>query len=270
MNIKPARKSRERILVYGSAGSSKSYSLLTIAAHTTGSQFYVIDNDSAYDRLLEDDAFQGLDAEDGGNVHVMRVRDWQGTMSAVDQVQNKMERDDWLVIDSLTPTWQQVQDYFTSQVFDKGMDEYFLEKRMEKAAEERRARGSGAKVKDSGGSAFEGWKDWPVINGLYAKLHEAILNCPGHLYCTAELDKIGDDDEKGTKATYGPLGWKPKGQKRVPHLFQTVLLLRKQGSDNWKMTTAKDRSRVELNDVDIGGFWKSYLWGVGGWRPKAS
>lgn len=243
---------RERVLAMGSPGVGKSHAILTVARRCPDAKMYVIDNDFAYDRLL------ATDFVDLKNVDIVPVVEWDEYIPTVREFNGKMGRDDWLVIDSMTPTWDAVQGWFSEQVFGRDIDEYFLEVRKKKAESK-----DGKKTL----GALDGWMDWPVINKSYYKLYAELMKCPGHVYLTAEVQSISDDDDKQVKGTFGPYGVKPRGQKRLGHVVQTVLLMSKSRVGEYSLTTVKDRGRVEMEGRRVEDWSKDYLVGVAGWRP---
>lgn len=114
---------------------------------------------------------------------------------------------------------------------------------------------------------FDGFTDWSVINPEYRRLQNMLLRCPGHVYCTAEVDAVDSArDNTETKGLFGAYGVKPRGQKRTAHIFQTVLLMKKKRIGEWTMTTVKDRGRKEVEDVEVGDFGVRYLRRVAGWK----
>ncbi len=251
MILKPSIKPRERILTFGAAGTGKSHAALTIARKTAGTTF-VIDNDLAYERLIATDF---TDIED--RVEVFNLDEWDEYIPALREINTKAERDDWLVVDSMTPTWSQVQSAFVEKIHGKEIDDYFLQVRRTK---------QDAK-KGSPLGALEGWMDWPVINSMYFKLYRTMLKFPGHVYCTAEMGMISSDDtDKDTRLMFGGWGVKPIGQKRLPHIYNTVLIMKKTRVGEWTMTTTKDRGREDMDEEEVGDFAMTYLRGVAGWK----
>lgn len=255
--MKPRIEPRERILTFGVQGTGKSNAILTVAKRCPENTFYVVDNDDSYERLLAEDY------PDLTNVKVEQPDDWEEHLEVIEGFSREMDADDWLVVDLLTEPWDLVQDWFTDKVFHKDIEEYFLEVRIAK----QRAKAESGKDKKSLG-AMDGWMDWPVINKQYRKLSKLLINRPGHLYCTAELSPITkEEDDKDIRGMFGPYGVKPKGQKRMGHMMQTVLLLGKDRAGTYTMTTVKDRGREEMEDEEYTDFAKDYLMGIAGWRP---
>lgn len=258
MTYKPKMRTRERILTFGVQGVGKSNAILTVAKKCPDTTFYVIDTDysESYARAL-DSEYEGLT-----NVEITRVSpdDWEDMIPAIEQISAKMGEDDWLIFDSMSPTWEAVQEWFIEKVHGQDIDDYFMEVRMKK---------ENTKGKDSKAlGALEGWMDWPVINKVYFKLYKRLMAIPGHLYMTAEQVAVNDDEGREIKGLFGPYGVKPKGQKKLGHLPQTVLLLTKNRAGEYAITTIKDRNRVELENEPVQDFMRDYMVKVAGWRPS--
>ena len=157
MTYQPKMTTRERILTFGVQGVGKSNAILTVAKKVPTSTFYVIDTDysESYARAL-DSEYEGLT-----NVEITRVSpdDWENMIPAIEEISAKMSPDDWLIFDSMSPTWESVQEWFIEKVHGQDIDDYFMEVRMKK---------ENTKGKDSKSlGALEGWMDWPVINKVY-------------------------------------------------------------------------------------------------------
>lgn len=262
MPLQPPNKLyRERILVYGTAGTGKSYNFYTIArtAAKTGSDaiFYVVDTDVSVGRMVSDPDLAVLfdDAGDLRNIKFTDVYDWETLNAAVDEYQKIMRPQDWLMIDMTTVTWQWVQDYFTRSVYKADKSDYFINRRAQEAAANKEGR------------MFEGNLDWTYINGLYGDFKNKILRNPGHVYCTAEAKALDSKNaDKQTKLMFGNLGITPAGQKGMPFLFHTNLLVSAFKPGEFKMTSAKNRSLPPLESESVGDFSISFLIKNSGWR----
>lgn len=290
--LRSTGRSKERILVYGMEGVGKSLAALDIASRIgPGATLYVIDNDNAWDRMLEGQTvagesvrvaeeyrwnpegkglarweFDGQWCVDEGNVVVYHAAGWVANISAIAQVVQAAGPDDWCCIDSGSALWDDVQAWFTESVFDSSMADYFMQVRMEKAKAAKEAKALGA---------LDGWVDWPVINAQYkGAVMKFLVTPPCHLIVTAEqADVTKEDQDKETRALYGGEQVKPRGQKRIGHNVQTVLRLSRQRNGTFVVTTVKDRGgreKMEMEDVTDRGFGEWYLEEVAGWTSTPS
>lgn len=256
-NLRPPIKPREFILTMGVGGTGKSTAILEVARMCPSDTFYCLDSELRnFDRLLAT-AFTDLT-----NVETIPVEDWSDWQTQIPKIGQTMGRDDWLCVDSSTPTWDAVQAWFVEKIHGEDIDEWFISKRIQS---ENLKKGG---AEDKGFAALSGGDgDWQVINKTYFKhFYNALLKVPGHIYMTAEQAEIGKKEDKDTKSAYGPIGFKPKGQKRLGHVPMTVLWLTKSGTGAWRMTTVKDRGRRELDDERLENFASDYLVDVAGWK----
>lgn len=254
----PDRRARERILIYGVGGTGKSSAAVDIARNVD-SHLYVVDTERAFERMMESASMDNVTVKDVRfDAMVNDTTNWDEMLGFVRETVKTMGVDDWLVIDSVTPTWDDVQAWFTERLWGDDLADYMMAARMQ-------AKDSGKK----GGSAFEGFTDWPVINKQYNQLYNLILNAPGHVLLTAETAQLVDEDTD-TMVTFGSHGVKPKGQKRLPHIPHTVLLFRRRQGGKWVIDTVKDREREQLGGVDNDGFTRTYLQNIAGWRQAAA
>lgn len=292
-------RSRERILSFGIGGSGKSYDGLCIARASVGVTIWCIDNDNAYERLLEtefDDLGiresykgweekkyktakqksedpdpwggampeEGLPADPNGRVVLFNCRGWTQQAWAFQYAVDHAAPNDWILYDSVSAPWEDVQSWFVQETFGSSIDKYFMEVRMaaEKAGGDKKALG-----------ALEGWTDWPAINAVYReRIRQHVKYPPCHLYLTAELDAIGKDDktDKAVAALFGRRGVKPRGQKRLGHDVQTVLWKEQKRNGDWVVTTVKDRGgREDLESTVVEDFAVNYLEDVAGFEWKA-
>jgi hypothetical protein len=266
VKLGPKIRTRERILTYGIEGTGKSRAILSLARYCPESTFYVFDTEvTKYDRLLDTEF---TDVATVGNAEVMPVTRWDPFLEAVQKVADTMGRDDWLVIDPMTPTWTWVQSWFVDNVHGTSMQDFFLARRKamegQRQTDEEKKQGFQAIVGQDG--------DWQVINQQYFQLYGLILNCTGHVYMTAETDEVktkGWADDSQTQSVYGAIGRKPKGQKRLGHIPSTVIYLTKTRVGEYQMTTVKDQGRTEMDREEVRDFAKDYFMRIANWRPVA-
>lgn len=258
-NVRSPINPREIILTMGVGGTGKSTAILEVARLCPSDTFYVLDSELRnFDRLLST-AFTDL-----RNVDVTPVDEWDDWKKAIPKIAEQMKPDDWIAVDSATPTWDAVQGWFVEQIHGDEIDEWFIAKRLQNE----QARQGGKEVK--GFTALSGSDgDWQVINKQYFKhFYNALLKVPGHVYLTAEQAKIDKEDEKDVKEAWGGIGYKAKGQKRMGHFSMTSLWMTKSGTGQWRMTTIKDRGRPEMDNQVVENFAEDYLVKVAGWRAE--
>ena len=234
---------RERILVLGGPGSGKTYGWLKLASYFSKSQFYVIDSEIGGQRSLQE--FPDLT-----NVQLHPVVDWTEYREAQKEISSQAGEDDWIVLDMADKAWTAVQRYYTSEIFDKEMGEYFLEAR-KKIKKDAKSLFAGRDA------ALKGWTDWVVVTKLYEDfIFPLVYRSPAHLYMATAGQPVSEDDSKEVQELYGPHRLKPSGQKALSHQPDTMLLLT-HASDGYYMTTIKDRGgrryfeRTRLHNLAI-------------------
>lgn len=249
----------ERILGIGAPGTGKTHALFTILEMLPDVRGHVVDTDESanWSRMI-----YGTSLQERVTVYRAEPDDWEAQLELTEEATAACKPGDWFGFDSMTHPWAAVQEWFIEQVQGTDIADYFMQVRMQKAE---------AKEKKKSLGALDGWMDWPVINKQYRKLLKIIRSCDGHVYLTAEAARVGDDDDKDVRLTFGPYGVKPAGQKRLGFFPHTAVLFSKSRSGEYALTTIKDRNRgelkpVELEDKKIESFGKDYLRDVAGWK----
>ena len=247
--------SRERILVFGVGGTGKSKGLLDIARKVTDGKFYIMDNDLSYERMLYTEY---TDVAERGNfrLELFEQTDWSDYVPTIREWSQEATQNDWLSLDSVTPTWDAVQGWYTDALYGKDKADYMIKVRQETKND----REYNKAMRDS--------MNFSVINAEYFKLYAALARWPGHVYLTAEQATISEDDDKEVQGTFGPVGYKPKGQKGLGHRTSTVLWLTRNRLGEWQMTSVKDRGRKLQEKAPHQDFAADYLQTVAGWRMK--
>ena len=249
---------RERILLYGEPGVGKGEAVLSIArmlkATKSPGRVYVIDNDKSYLFAAE---LQSL----GDYLIVEEVYDFPEYRDALNKFLKKITPNDFLVCDLMSESWSAVQTYYTDQIHG---DEaaYFLEFRKRSAA---------------GGNALDGWTDWQYINKLYFNFAKPfVYKSPCHIIACATADPVARPkagstvgDDKETISVFGSVGWKPDGQKRLKHQFNTTIFLFKDNRSIHRMTSVKDRGRSLIIGQEVHNFAIDYLKNVAQWKVTA-
>lgn len=252
----PRIPARERILAMGPEGSGKSTAPLDIAIKIPEVTVWVVDTDRAW----TPEGGRMNPCDELPNVKGVPAYEFPQIKPAIEKVSKQAKRDDWLVVDMLGPqAWDGAQEFYTEVTKGKEIEDFYLEF-MKKSG-------------NRGKNPFEGDTDWVAIKKLYGSVIAAILNFPGHVYCTSGVKAIGDRDEAINKRLFGPYGVRPDGEKRMGHVFSTVLLMRQKTRDEWTFTTVKDRNgrvgyrREYVENKPWADFSKQYLWECAGWRP---
>lgn len=262
MKLQTPHKFRERILLVGGGGAGKTTDVLSIAQALHVGEMFVLDNDysAAYQRGLETDF---ADAADRVQVEWCDPS-WEPFIETVERIVDENNHiDNWLVIDSVSPTWDMVQEWYGAQVYGNNLGGMMADLRKSTDTQKEYM------------AALAESMNWPAVKKEYARLYRAFQKWGGHLLLTAEAKSIGMEKDADLKAMYGPTGFKPAGEGRLHHITSTTLFVKKVqvGRGNvWKYTTVKDRNREErenetIVDIDDGGFAESYLHEVAGWRP---
>ncbi len=251
---------RERILSMGITGSGKTFQWLKLAdaLRKTGAQFYCIDTDNDINYMVET-AFPQLKPANKGNVHVYPVFDWPDYRKALEEIKVKATEKDWFVLDMADTPWETVQRYFTSEVMQGNIGDYFLDVRKQI----QRSKKSATSIARE---AFDGWMDWSVINKLYFDfMNPVIYQLKCHVYMCTKVQELGKKEDPDVAAVFGPYGIRNSGQKNLGHMVHTILLLMP-GKKNWYVKTIKDRAGRKYFDKEIYiSFYLQYLVDKANW-----
>lgn len=269
-------RSRERILVYGPGGVGKTNGALSIARGLSKSPatFYIIDNDNAYDRLLETDYTDLLVREDyfsgkrdtqfeapNGTLIIYRCNGWAENQWALEQAFERAGKDDWIIIDKMTLLWSGIQAWYVKQAYGMAVDDWFM------AAKAKQVEKNDGKKHTAVEELFH---DWGFINPVYTEnVRNRVLNARCHLYMTADMSGLSGQEDDETKKLYAAVGAKPDGQKKVGHDSHGVFVLGRDGrfgGEKWVLTTVKERGRQRLTGWEYGDMFEGYLKTIGGWR----
>lgn len=249
MALRTTMRSPERVMAIGGFGTGKSHGWLSIArlSQVTGSdaKFYVLDTDFAIDRMLST-SFSDLN-----NVEHHPAPDWEDCESFVKTVVPKIRPNhDWIIVDMIDITWDQVQAWYTQQIWQEDIGIFFLEARKQLKGEKGNLQ------------PFAGWTDWQVINKVYQSwIARMIFKSKAHVYLTNKVEVLDSSKEKNQDVlvTYGAFGIKPKGQKHIGNQVHTVLLFSAPRKDDWRIVTVKDRGPVYFQGDKLEDFAYQYL-----------
>lgn len=253
----------ERILSMGITGSGKSYQWLKLAEalQPTGSIFRVLDTDNDVPFMLQTQ-FKHL-----SNVHVQSCTSWPEFKAGVDWLKKEnIKPDDWLIVDKANAAWETVQRYFTEEVFGEDIGDYFL--MMRKQIEQRGGKDRFGKTATSvAPEAFDGWKDWAVINKLYDDwIKPIVYQVKCHVYAATDVERLDRGEKDSELVTlFGDMGVRPSGQKRLGGQMHSIFLLIP-GKDNWLIATVKDRGgRTYFKRTPLTSIYLQYLVAKAGW-----
>jgi len=261
---------RERMLLIGGGGAGKTTAALSMmdaalgALADDGAAGYVIDLDysRAWQRAIDID-FTDLD----GRVHVSEVfPEWEPVIAEVQRITQDTDAnrpDNWLVIDSVSPTWDLVQSWYVELAMGRDIAGHMAQLKRENSTQNDYA------------AALAETMNWPAIKKEYAKLYYALQSWRGHFVLTAEAKSIKGERDGDQLALYGPVGYKPVGDGRLSHVPATTLFL-KNDAGGYKFSTVKDRNRQKaqnekVDGIEDGGFAGTYLRDRAGWqtvRPR--
>ena len=261
----PTQK-RERILLYGEAGSGKSSAWVSIAnwivKSKSDAKIYLFDSDYSYEAMY-DESFDSV--VEVVNVDVNEFELWAKKLR---EVRPKLKRDDWLVVDMIDKAWTGAQNWYWRSVGGgDSIGEVYLRARTEPGF-------------DVGGAYGANWGD---INRLYDDFMSLFINAPCHKLACTPARQVMVNPQSGLAINKNDVEWvryqyKPVGQNRLSHGFHTILLAREipstKGSE-YNLTTVKERGpvgktrRSELRGEKVpegNGFVGTYLVKVAGWK----
>ncbi len=185
--------------------------------------------------------------------------EWQATIDwLADTVREADPEHDWIVLDSISPTWEFVQSWYSQQVHGSDLAEMMVRVRRESANM----------------AAFNanivGEMTWPLIKREYsAKLYRPLQKWRGHLILTAQAKDLGkrDREDDTLSLLYGHIGFKPTGEGQLHHVASTNLFLDHPKHGVFRFTTVKDRNREEVDKQTYDDFAVDYLQEIAGWEP---
>lgn len=253
-------KFRERQLLLGGGGAGKTTAALSQIQSAAVGEMWVVENDysSAWDRAIELDF---PDVED--RVHVSLVApEWEDVASAIERVvadKAANQPDNWLVIDSISPSWEYVQSWYTEKAYGADIGTFMANLRHECANNKEYA------------AALNEAMNWSAIKKEYARIYRAIQagSWNGHLILTAEAKSMAGERNAEVSKIYGSVGMKPVGEGRLHHVTSSTFFMQETAS-GYKFSTCKDRNRTKVQNERVealadGGFAMSYLREIAGW-----
>lgn len=281
---------RERILVGGNTGSGKTHGWLTIAQAFPDLHFHVIDPEDGVDRTRI--GFPNKDHPvELKNITYYATPQWLGEVApetpgskdrfvggvtgAFARIKSTAKPGDWVVVEAMGAMWDMAQDGFVGAIWDKGIGEYFLERRKAQEEQEQAIREGKLKGKVSSRlDAMDGWKDWLVIKKLHNSdfIIPICTRLPVHSYFTTSMSVTSKaeaaKEDPDIQSMYGETLIRYEGEKRNPFRVQTGFIFSGNKRDAFFMTTfLKEWSnRAWMTKVPLHNFALQYLVAVGGWK----
>jgi hypothetical protein len=246
----------ERILFYADGGGGKTTAAASIAAVLEGNT-RVIEHDysAAWSRVL---ALQFPEATD--RVEVETVDGWEELIDAFTRAVDEMDPTrDMIVIDSASPiSYEWVQEHTLETVYGDSLSDVLMNARKDWKGDNDKFKGARLEL-----------MQWDLVKKEYRKFWRLVQKWKGHMVLTAEAKQIGywDKDDADAQRTYGKIGFYPAGQDKIRYAMATTLFLNHPKHGEWRMTTVKDRGRVEQDREPFDNFALDYLVGVAGWVP---
>jgi hypothetical protein len=286
--LHPSNERRERICVYGPSDSGKTSCAVSIAnwiARTKSpAKMFYVDTDGTAEASIPGELL------DDGTVILYDIDDRAGMKAAMKAIKPQLSRDrnDWLVVDSAEKPWKYAQDAFFELSYGIDSDDFFLDAKRQ-AKERAEKTGKGEAIGDY--VAGDHGINWQIINKMYGEMtglyktrnaHVLLICPPVEVRKPDRSGKGGDDPE--VIDLFTRVGIKPAGQKDLPLLPHTILLLQKKaGGGSGRsveasriVNTLKERvplgmvGRERLTAAEMTverDFVITYLMGVAKWRP---
>lgn len=246
--------------MYGDAGSRKTTAILQLAKRFKDTEFRVVECDwsPSIDVFRANPLYAGLD-----NL-LTRV-------AYPDEYDSQLEgmlwataagKGNWGVFDSFTHTWEASQEKYIEEQFDKEADAFYMQKRGEQIANDKR------------GGGLDGQMDWPLIKKWHNRFYKAVMKSQAHFILTMEQTTVNQEHLNGAREEMGLFGrerYMPRGRKQIAHVPRTILHLEVDRDGTASYSSMKDRDRELQTDHTWTDFGRDYLMSVGGWtyvNPK--
>jgi len=283
-------KLREKLLLFGEFGTSKTYSLLNIVLANPDRVCFVIDPDDGVAKValellgVDPDSMspeEGLAAIAEGfpNLEYRLATDWEQVHAAFTDAHQGLQAGDWLMFEQLGKLWEMAANYYSKETFNipalqKLMDARKTEAKGKAAVAKMRAEGKN--VEEKGQMLPGGFEpgDWVPIKQLHNQLVMDLALARG-VYNVAATTAVKDilPQERQTVSLFqrsflelfGPTGAKPEGEKHNLYRYDTVVAMRKtvvQGEIKYEAGLVRDRGhrlgRIVWIDMTDKGFWAAY------------
>jgi len=251
---------KERILVGGREGTSKTWSFLKIVSHNLKGRHVALEVDDGFEKLLNREfpeiPSQVMDydpstktwaprpsIQNKGNVlTVFHCRGFREVLAAQREIEKlvasgEMKAGDWLCIDGADLIYNNMR----YELIERGL----AARRANKQSTDEDAWEAAIEQRARGAPLLEGG-DWDMIHSFYERLLDyCATKVPMHFYCSTSisvLDSNSPYEQDDVKEFYASLGVSVKfeGQKRTPRLFDTLIAF-KRNPQSYTANIWKDR-----------------------------
>lgn len=286
---RPPGRSRERILAYGPTGVGKTHAAATVIAKALGPDdaAFIIDADNTWSRCLETVgpdlglkiraevfferrgkvlvAVENTDyAVEDGNIVIYHTEGWEEHEAALKAALGAADRDDWVVVDSVTWLWDDILPWYIEKVHGEELPQFLMEARINQVKNGRAGAASGATVQE------EFVIEWQFVNPRWNKsIAGPLANAKCHVWVTAEAKPMRTDGrvDQQVRQLYENVGWVPATQKRMGHQVQTVIFFSVNKKGEYHFTIVKDRGREKVKDQPWDDMFVEYIRKIAGWKP---
>lgn len=240
----PEETERERVLLYSGSGTGKSFAVLALAEYVNETDptatIWVFDPDRGIQKCWKRE-------KPTAKIKHIKTPDWPALEEGLDQIEDSIKPNDWVVIEMIGRYWEMAQSYEVGEVYGSKAGEYLLLAR-QKAIQD---------AKSSKPATLPS-VDWQVVKKLHNDdFIDRILSswdC-NVLITTAADELIRELDDPKIISLFESVGYKPDGEKRNVHRVDTVMFMYMNAKGR-HITTIKDRGRPLLKDQKI----ESNLW----------
>ena len=266
---------RERILISGEAGSGKTNALFSIIEGVLlegKENIFYMDHDLGAERFLYRVGKNHFDADNPeGRFHYYQCPDWITTRNAYRDVRRQWNRGDWFMEDRVDLVWDWVQHYFNAlvnELSEDELDQVYLARRV---ATRKQLADTDKPKKDVSPEGDIGGVDWAPIKNAYNTVgYDAFCGVES---ASRQINVVMTALAKSKSEVYRPQGMTRadprdlsgfgvvvQGEKNLPSLTDTHLLLEKSPIKGYVMHTVKNRERNMWRDVELDerGFYLIY------------
>lgn len=246
----------EAILTFGLFGSGKSHAWATWAdwqrRFNVDGRFRVIACEPGAVARLSDGYPDFAD-----NVEWTDAHDWMELVETSEKYLAASTRGDVLVVEGIDRAWDWVQQLWIETTQPR--------------SERRNPFEAGVAIQDTE-------PNWVKINAEYFAWLNPIIRANStpdgpHLFATAPQEELrvptgkkGEwADSKEQVAMFSRYGYRPAGQKKLAHMFHSILWMRAQTRGVWTITSVDDHTRELLDNEPVRDFAADYLQRVARW-----